>query len=126
MIYDSPQSVDAAGQKYTVRMSDSETVSLAGEGAGSAVNSKSAPESVEAGLALGLQIVKLHIQVEDEGAPEDACAFTMNSVFDFSGLKVPVPAKSDDDDPDAVFLERLFLVGRVVKLMADLFSRERA
>lgn len=123
LIYDSPQSVDVESQKYTVRMSDSETVSLAAvSGESSAVNSKSALESVEAGLAQGLQIVKLHIQVEDEGVPEDASTFTLNSDFAFSGLKVPVPAKSDDDDPDAAFLERLFLVGRVVKVVAGLLG----
>lgn len=125
LIYDSPQSVEFDGLAFTVRMSDSEAVSLAAAGGeASAVNSKAALQSVEAGLAEGLEIVKLHIQMENEGVPEDACTFTLNSEFAFSGLKVPVPARSDDDDPDAAFLEKMFLISRVVGVMADLLTRE--
>lgn len=123
LIYDAPQSVNVDGQTFTVRMSDSEAVSLAATGGASGtVSSKAALQSVDAGLADGLRIFKLHIQMEEEGSPENACTFTLNSTCAFSGLKVPVSATSPDDDPDAAFLEKMYLISRTVKVVTGFLS----
>lgn len=125
-LYDSQQSMAFDGQHFTVRMSDSEKVSLAAVGGMvSALSSTAAVQSVDAALAEGLQIVKLHIQLENEAAPEDDISFTWSSTCAFSGLKTPVRDSSgDDDDPDAAFLEKMYLIGRVASVMAELLVQE--
>ncbi len=132
-IYNAPQSVNIDGQQLTVRMSETEAISLvapevlggalsgasggASGGASSSINSKATPASVEAGLQQGMKITKIQLQTGEE---PDICTFTWNNNFTFSGIKTPARKPDPEEDPDAAFLEKMYLTGRIVDVMFKL------
>ena len=123
-VYDKQQSVDFDGKTFAVSMSDTVAVSLASPESPETVSSKGNLESANAALGEGLRIVKLNITLSEEQSPEAFYSFALNSNFTFSGLKLPVSgAAGEDGDKDAVFLEKMYLLGQVVGVMTTLFTR---
>lgn len=63
----------------------------------------------------GAQVVKAKIHIEHQ---EDHFDLTLTPDFGMAGIKLPKTApKADDDDPDGVILERLYLLGQVVDVL---------
>jgi len=63
----------------------------------------------------GAQVVKAKVHVERQ---EDHYDLTLTPDFGMTGIKLPkTEPKADDDDPDGVILERLYLLGQVVDVL---------
>lgn len=120
-IYDSSKNVMFDGHSYTLGISETSVITLAAQdGSSETVNSKGELESVEAALKKGLKITKIQLSMEQENAPENSWQFTLDSTLNFSGLKTPPIAKNEDDDQDAVLLEKLYLLSRVAGVVGVL------
>jgi len=63
----------------------------------------------------GAQVVKAKVHIERQ---EDHYDLTLTPDFGMTGVKLPkTEPKTDDDDPDGVILERLYLLGQVVDVL---------
>lgn len=113
-VYDDMPRVEYAGHTYT--LADAGHVTLCGSGDSGSVTVavKNDRASADAGLASGLSIVKLKATMERDGESDFNWTFTLISTSDgglaFSGLKTPSVKSDDKDDPDAVLLEKLYLL----------------
>jgi DNA recombination-dependent growth factor C len=84
------------------------------------VNAKNESQSVQAGLDAGLTICKLKVFMT--GADSAEYRFTLGSDLALGGLKTPMVVKDADADPDALMLEKLYLIGQVKDVLTGLFS----
>lgn len=126
-IHESVQSVSVDGGSFTV--SAAERITLTGHSevavkSAAPENRGTADASIDAGLQAGLFISKMQIRIEQD---QEALTWEMvvDREFGFSGLKTPHVDKPDSDaDPDAVLLEKLYLIDRAVQVMHALFRKQ--
>lgn len=74
------------------------------------------------GLGTGKKVVRALIRLEQESL---VFQFTLKAEdFCLAGLRTPkIDATDRDDDPDALFLEKIFLIETCLKLLDSLYSR---
>ena len=100
------------GHEYA--LSDAGILLLRHPESGAEVLAKNEPDAVINGLQAGMHIQKMKIRMERVGEEDLAWEYTLTLNQSFSGLKTPSVKKSDDnDDPDAVLLEKLYLISLV-------------
>ena len=85
---------------------------------GETVASRNEPGSVAAGLEAGLYIRKLKVVITDENAMEWSAVIDQDFRF---RLQTPAIEKAKDADPDAVLLEKLYLLQLAVGAVHELF-----
>lgn len=113
-IYGHSQDVNGDGHTFTIAEAGELTLQ---KESGETVASRNEPGSVAAGLEAGLYIKKIKLSLTDENSQE--WLTTIDSGFRFK-LQTP-PVHSLDDDPDAVLLEKLYLIQLAVSAVHELF-----
>lgn len=110
---------------FTVQMEQKVSVQ-GGEGETKATATVSSPggelNEARAGLLTGKKVNKAQLLFSMD---EDDWLVTVNAAdFGISGLKTPKISTKDDegDDPDAKFLEKIFLIERCVKMLDIIFT----
>lgn len=73
------------------------------------------------GLATGKKVTRALVRMEAEGETWQATIKAED--FSFSSLKTPKVQKEDDDEPDALFLEKIYLVERFFACVDDAFEK---
>ena len=114
-IYGHSQDVNYDG--HTFNIAEAGEVTLQKE-SGETVSSRNESGSVAAGLEAGLYIRKMKLTLTDENSME------WNAVIDQNfrlRLQTPSVEKSKDADPDAVLLEKLYLIQLAVGALHELF-----
>jgi DNA recombination-dependent growth factor C len=76
-------------------------------------------QEIQAAIVNGMKVTQTGIQI-NAGDPE-ACTLTLASTFRISKMKLPAAEKQDDDNPDAAFLERMFLIEKFTGVLLDAF-----
>lgn len=120
-IYADSLQVDFGEHSYTVAEAGQATLMQEG---GAEVTVKNAPDSANAGIASGLSIKKLRIQISRTGEDELMWTLTLNSDFTFSGMKTPKVEKATGDNADAAMLEKLYLIEQAVGVVLALGQRQ--
>ncbi|MDR0466363.1 MAG: hypothetical protein LBH94_03290 [Deltaproteobacteria bacterium] len=115
---------DAANAPFQLAMGRSVVVQ-GGEGAGletAAVSGALSPlREARFGLAAGKKVTRAALLLEQDGLRWQLSLRAED--FAVSGLKAPKLDHSDaDDDPDALFLERVYLIERCMALLDSLYA----
>ncbi len=114
---------DAAGRPFTVSR-EQRIVVQGGEGDHVETASVSGLDSelreARMGLTTGKKVTRALLRLERD--PE-AWQVTLKAAdFTLSGLKTPKIEKDDDDDPDALFLEKVHLIESCLELLDALYK----
>jgi hypothetical protein len=72
------------------------------------------------GLATGKKVTRAVLRFEQEGLSWQF--FLKAEDFAFSGFKMPKTERIDDDEPDALLLERIYLLERCLSLFDALYA----
>lgn len=122
-LYESELSIPLDGKTYTVSADlEHGSISLSGNtGTPVSVTSKGSAESISAALDEGLKFTKLPLNISENGTL--ICSFSWNSNAGLSSIKLP-PINGQDDNPEGVFLERMYLVGLAVDVMQELLKQD--
>lgn len=102
---------------HTFNIAEAGEVTLQKE-SGETVASRNEPGSVAAGLEAGLYIRKMKVTITDENAMEWSAVIDQDFRF---RLQTPAVEKAKDADPDAVLLEKLYLLQLAVGAVHELF-----
>lgn len=121
-LYESSRDVPFDGHTYTLAEAGQLTLLREGEENGAEVTVKNEADSARTGLETGLSIKKMKFQMERVGEEELAWEFTLDAGLRFSGLKTPRVEKQSDDDPDAVLLEKMYLLQQAVGVVRTVFE----
>ena len=89
---------------------------------GAAISAKDEQDAIQNGLNAGMQFSRLKVSIIRKGGDELAWEATLGSDFSLNALKTPKIDKQDDD-PDALWLEKLYLLGIPVNLLMEQFKR---
>lgn len=110
-------SQDVSWDGHTFNIAEAGEVTLQKE-SGETVSSRNEPGSVAAGLEAGLYIRKMKLTLTDESSMEWNAVIDQDFRF---RLQTPSVEKSKDADPDAVLLEKLYLIQLAVGALHELF-----
>lgn len=110
-------SQDVSWDGHTFNIAEAGEVTLQKE-SGETVSSRNEPGSVIAGLEAGLYIRKMKLLLTDENSMEWTAVIDQNFRL---RLQTPSVEKSKDADPDAVLLEKLYLIQLAVGALHELF-----
>ena len=110
-------SQDVSWDGHTFNIAEAGEVTLQKE-SGETVSSRNEPGSVAAGLEAGLYIRKMKLTLTDENSMEWNAVIDQDFRF---RLQTPSVEKSKDADPDAVLLEKLYLIQLAVGAVHELF-----
>lgn len=109
---------------YTVSEAGHAMLTSMGEDA-MEVSSKNAPGTTDLSLESGMAIKKMKIAITRDGEEDLRWELILNNDFSFSQLKTPAAnSHTDDDDADAVLLEKLYLTEQAVGIMHTLFRQK--
>ncbi len=114
-IYGHSQDVNWDGHTFTIAEAGELTLQ---KESGETVASKNEPGSVAAGLEAGLYITQLKLTLTDENSQEWSAVLGQDFRF---RLQTPAVEKAKDADPDAVLLEKLYLIQLAVGAVHELF-----
>lgn len=110
-------SQDVSWDGHMCNIAEAGEVTLQKE-SGETVSSRNEPGSVIAGLEAGLYIRKMKLLLTDENSMEWTAVIDQNFRL---RLQTPPVEKSKDADPDAVLLEKLYLIQLAVGAIQELF-----
>ena len=121
--------VDKNGQPFTVSM-EQRIVVQGGEGEALETASVSGPLSplreVRLGLVTGKKVTRALVRFERDGMGWQVTLKAED--FALGSLRTPKVEREEDDDPDAIFLEKMYLIEQCLDLFDvayDLFLRVR-
>ena len=114
-IYGHSQDVGWDGHTFTVAEAGELTLQ---KESGETVASKNEPGSIAAGLEAGLYIRKMKVTITDENSMEWNAVIGQDFRF---RLQSPAVENAKDTDPDAVLLEKLYLIQLAVGAVHELF-----
>ncbi len=114
---------DPTGRPFTVSM-EQRIVVQGGEGDHVETASVSGPDSelreARMGLTTGKKVTRALLRLERD--PEEWRVTLKAADFSLGSLKTPKIEKSDDDDPDALFLEKIHLIESCLELLDTLYK----
>ena len=96
------------------------------EGEKVVITARNDRETVDAGLAKGFGLVRLKVGMVRDGDDSLAWTFTLDGATGcavLSGVKTPTASGSDDGNPDAALLEKLYLIEQAVGVALELFEQ---
>lgn len=121
-LYQQSRDVPYDGHTYALAEAGQLTLLRAGAEDAAEVTVKNEADSARTGLEAGLVVTKLKLRMERIGDESLVWEFTLNAEARFLGLKTPKVEKSDEDDPDAVLLEKLYLIQQAVGVVRTLLK----
>lgn len=119
-IYANSLQVEFDEHSYTITEAGQATLMQDG---GAEVTVKNSPDSANAGLEAGLSIKKLKMHIARADEESLLWELTLNHDFSFSSLKTPKVTHTQGENPDAVILEKLYLIEQAVGVMHTVFRQ---
>lgn len=111
-------------------LSEAGLVSLEGanaEGEKVVITARNDRAAVDAGLAKGFGLARIKAGMIRDSDSSLAWTFTLDGATEgcatLSGVKTPAASGSDDDNPDAALLEKLYLLEQAVGVALELFEQ---
>lgn len=116
-IYEHGLSPTVDGHAFALTQADQAT--LIQPESGASVTAKDEPETISKALQNGLVFSKLKLRLTRQDDESLEWTLTLSSDGSISGLKTPKVEKQDNDDIDAVLLEKLYLLEQAVGVIRD-------
>lgn len=119
-IYNHGLTVDFDGHAYT--LSEGGRASLVHPENGAQVSVKDEPDTVSKNLESGMELSRLKVVMTRVDEEDLLWECMLGADFSLTGLKTP-KVESDDDEPDAAWLEKLYLLQLMVGVLQTEFSK---
>lgn len=121
-IYEQSRDISLEAHTYTVAETGQLTLARAGGTDKSEVSIVNEANSVKTSIEAGLTIKKFKLQMERQGDESLKWEFVLSPTLCFLSLKPPKVDKQKGDDPDAILLEKAYLLGQAVGVVRKLFE----